>query len=95
MKSCNECRYAVGQDTGYSNYTVMGTDFICLLNKNPNNHFDIWYGEAKELNHAEQCDKYTYSDNAPACFDVDGDVSADDAFDGDSELVAMWENGDY
>ena len=93
MKKCNECRYAVEQDTGYSNYTVTGVDFICLLGEH--DVFDSWYGEAEELNHAEQCDKYTYSENAPAEFDVDGEVSADDAFAGDSELIALWENGDY
>jgi len=95
MKNCNECRYAVNQDVGYSNYTVTGVEFICLLNEHPNKEFDTWYGESEELNYAEKCDKYTYSENAPAWFDVDGEIDQDEAFGGDCELMKIWNDGDF
>ena len=34
-RSCNQCKYAIMQDFGYSNYTVEGTTFYCFLKKHP------------------------------------------------------------
>ncbi|HEY7866536.1 MAG TPA: hypothetical protein VIC51_11100 [Psychromonas sp.] len=95
MKNCNDCRYAVNHEDGYSNYTVTGIDFTCLLNKHPDNGFDVWYGESKELSQADKCGSYTYSENAPAYFDVDGEINPEEAFCGDSELIEMWNAGDF
>lgn len=71
MITCNECRYALFQDEGYSNYTVEGTVFYCLKKAHPADGFDRWYGEDKRLNHAQECTEFSKGD--PVCMDVDGD----------------------
>ena len=43
--SCAKCKFAVYQDQGYSNYTVMGTDFFCAKKLHPNDGFDVGYGK--------------------------------------------------
>lgn len=32
---CTECKFCIMHDTGYSNYTVEGTDVDCIINLNP------------------------------------------------------------
>jgi len=34
VKLCSNCEYFVEEDYGYSNYTVEGTNYYCLLNNN-------------------------------------------------------------
>lgn len=68
---CDQCRYAELHDYGYSNWTVEGTTFKCLLNLNPNGDFDRFYGADERLAYAEQCEKYRYGE--PVHLSVDGD----------------------
>lgn len=42
-KKCENCRFARFKDEGYSNYTVEGTTFECMINKHPDGKFDRWY----------------------------------------------------
>ena len=46
------------EDNGYSNYTVEGTDLICLKNLNPQFPVDAWYGECPEGLFAAECQSY-------------------------------------
>ena len=34
-ESCRGCTYLLQRDTGYSNYTVLGSDMHCLMDANP------------------------------------------------------------
>ena len=55
MKTCNECKFAVFQDDGYSNYTVEGTTFQCRKEIHPDGDFDRFYGTDTRLEHASLC----------------------------------------
>lgn len=60
MINCENCKYCVLQDNGYSNYTVEGTDFECRKNVHPNGSFDRWYGDDARLEYAKKCEAYKY-----------------------------------
>lgn len=68
------CKYAHLQDTGYSNYTVEGTDFSCMRGAHPDGTFDKYYGEDERLKYAQKCDQYV--EGTPIEFDVDGGYEA-------------------
>ena len=68
-QTCDNCRYAVMQDVGYSNYTVEGTEFSCLKKLHPDGEFDRWYGEEPRLGFAAKCDGY----RAGTCIELDVD----------------------
>lgn len=67
MDTCQECKYCLLQDSGYSNYTVMGTEFYCLNNRNHENDGDDLWGLKLNI-----CDKFKKGD--PVYLDVDGEV---------------------
>lgn len=58
MKTCSECRWAVFEDFGYSNYTVEGTNFSCMKSLHPAGTFDRFYGEDERLEFADKCDGF-------------------------------------
>lgn len=58
MKKCDECKYCVLEDFGYSNYTVEGVTAICLKDENPGLPKDRWYGEEPVLDFAEECKSF-------------------------------------
>src|ERR1700679_2591232 len=62
MKSCNDCKYALMEDFGYSNYTTEGTTFYCMAFKHPEDGFDRFYGEEEKLNYADKCETYIEGD---------------------------------
>lgn len=70
-KSCECCRYGLFEDFGYSNYTVEGCTFSCLMNKHPCDNFDRFYGEDKRLLYAQEC--AAYSEGEPVVLDVEHD----------------------
>lgn len=43
------------QDVGYSNYTVEGTEFICMKKAHPDGEFDRFYGDNPQLEYAQVC----------------------------------------
>lgn len=58
-QKCNTCMVAVLVDEGYSDYTVEGTSLHCTQRKHPNKGgFDIFYGDALELDFATECDGF-------------------------------------
>ncbi len=73
--TCESCSNCVLQDSGYSNYTVEGTEFSCLVNAHPNGSFDRWYGENDLLKYAIGCPKY--SEGGAILLDVDGEWRSD------------------
>ena len=68
-RSCNNCKYAVFIDFGYSNYTVEGTEFNCAKKLHPDAPFDRWYGEDTRLEFGKACEGYEEGD--PLEIDVD------------------------
>lgn len=75
MKTCNECKNALFEDFGYSNYTVEGTEFFCMVRAHPEDGFDRWFGEDERLNFAEQCP--SFHEGPPIKMDVEHDEKDD------------------
>ena len=74
-QSCSGCAFALFEDYGYSNYTVEGTTFTCMLNKHPEGSFDRFYGEDEKLLYADECPDFTEGDAID--LDVDGENESD------------------
>ena len=55
---CTDCKYCIKLDTGYSNWTVMGTDVDCLRGLNPGFPEDEFYGKEPSLLYAQKCDNF-------------------------------------
>lgn len=70
-QNCNNCKYALFIDYGYSNYTVEGTDFECAKHVHPDKTFDRFYGQAPELNYGANCPEFEEGETIN--MDVDGD----------------------
>jgi hypothetical protein len=70
-KSCSSCRFAIFEDTGYSNWTVMGTDFSCAKRLHPDGIFDEFYGEDVRLQYADRCEGFEAGESIH--MDVDGE----------------------
>ena len=87
---CNECKYCIEDDYGYSNWTVCGTTADCLLNLNKGFPSDEWYGKDPAQGFANECIKFTKGN--PVCFDVDGETTVEDYKDeGDIyKLLVAW-----
>ena len=68
---CNECKFCVLEDYGYSNYTVEGTNADCFLNLNAGFPTDNWYGDAEAHDFANVCPRFVKGD--PIEIDVDHD----------------------
>lgn len=83
--SCKKCKYAILQDEGYSNYTVMGTEFHCAKKLHPEDGFDYWYGEDKRLDYAQQCSSFEQGEP------IKMDVEQNDVADLTPEQLKIWE----
>ena len=85
-EECTNCKFAILQETGYSNWTVMGTDFFCGLDLHPADGFDIYYGTDLGLKYAAECDAF----EAGECItlDVDGE---NELLDREKAIVQKWE----
>ena len=82
---CYNCKFFAFQDTGYSNYTVMGTGIYCLKK-----HFEYteesysWRDtndstkDHEFFKRAETCEDFLQETGVQAQFDVDGEVSNED-----------------
>jgi hypothetical protein len=75
-RTCNDCKLAIYQDYGYSNYTVEGTNLICAGMYQV--EFDNFYGKAEQAKFAEQCEHFVQSVDGPFTMDVDGEWSMQD-----------------
>ena len=97
-KSCMDCKFRLARDEGYSNYTVEGTTFFCLLKKHPDMPFDEFYGEDKRLAYAKQCDRFVKGESVWIDVDHDNLKNYDDklstGYTTDPEIVPLldaWE----
>lgn len=86
MKKCNECRFAIFEEHGYSNYTVEGSDFYCAKKLHPEITFDNFYGENPKLEHAEKCIGFVKGD--PFVIDVEKEALQDPTEE-QQEILAM------
>ena len=72
-RRCYNCRWALRQDTGYSNYTVLETEIHCLKNLSPYFPVNEGYGAESEdhkfMRVAELCNAYERGE--PLYFDCD------------------------
>ena len=68
---CDECKWCVLEDYGYSNYTVEGTGADCLLDLNPDLPADHRWGEASALAFANVCPRF--KEGNPLLVDVETD----------------------
>ena len=66
---CDECKFCVLEDYGYSNWTVEGTDARCVLNLNPRFPADHRWGHIPEAEFANECPRYCKG--SPVEIDVD------------------------
>lgn len=82
--NCADCRFAIWQDQGYSNWTVEGTDFFCAKSLHPADGFDRWYGRDKRLDFAAECPGYEQGEGVH--LDVDGE---DEPSDEEKDLLNM------
>lgn len=97
-KSCEDCKWALMEDSGYSNYTVENTAFYCLRGLHPDGSFDRYYGEEKKLGFAEQCGSFVKGEHVWIDVDREGLKKFDDplssAYTTDPEVAALldkWE----
>ena len=67
--SCNDCEFAAFMDYGWSNWTVEGTNFLCMKGAHPDGEFDRWYGEDGRLEFAALCEQFAAGQ--PFYLDVD------------------------
>lgn len=72
MKTCDQCKFCVLKDEGYSNYTVENTSVNCAESKHPDAPFDRFYGEDERLQFAETCSSFIAGDAVE--LDVDGET---------------------
>jgi len=70
-KNCGNCRFAKFKDEGYSNWTVTGTTFECMVDKHPDGKFDRWYTDER-LHWALWCK--SYEEGNPIHIGVEGDI---------------------
>jgi hypothetical protein len=88
-RRCNNCKFFMTQDDGYSSYTVSNTTVYCLKDKNeyfPCEESYSWEREDspdyKQLQVAETCQFYKEDTNGQSLrFDVDEDVTINDCKD--------------
>lgn len=72
-RRCDDCVWSAIQDEGYSNYTVEGSTFYCVLGLHPSGEdgVDQFYGQEPSLAYVENCDRFEEGDGL--YLDVDCD----------------------
>lgn len=86
-KTCEDCKYCILTDYGYSRWAAEGTDADCLLGLNPELPSDRWYGEAKELKYASKCGQFSAGD--PVAVDVDQEDGPLQSYSDDYEIIEL------
>ena len=88
---CQQCKYHVNQDTGYSNWTVDGSNVTCLKGK---------YKDLEDSCKCEEKEFYKQFDNCEffkeGCyitFDVDGETTIEDYKEDEEVYNLLKENG--
>jgi len=92
-RTCDNCRFALMDDYGYSNYTVEGTDFTCLKGLHPAGTFDRFYGEDERFRYAAHCAGYSKGDHVWIDCDRERQVNYGDPYSAtytsDPEVAAL------
>jgi hypothetical protein len=86
---CTDCKFCVLHDTGYSNYTVEGTDADCLLDMNPDFPADSFYETAEQLDFANVCPRF--KEGSGIHVDVDNEDGSLLNYTDDEEVKAILE----
>lgn len=73
--SCTQCKFAIWEDYGYSNWTVEGTDFTCAKGAHPDGTFDRFYKVNTKLAYGKDCPKY--EEGEPISMDVEHENVSD------------------
>lgn len=85
--TCENCRFAILHDYGYSNYTVEGTEFSCAIDAHPEGSFDRFYGVDERLGYAERCGDFV----AGVAIEIDvEEATLDDLFPDQREIYEKW-----
>lgn len=87
-RNCESCKYCYLQDVGYSNYTVEGTEFVCLERVHPEGDFDRFYGENPRLEHAKVCKTYEKGDGL--VIDCDWEDGGIENYTSDPEIIELY-----
>lgn len=84
-KRCYNCKFFASQDTGYSNYTVEGTEIYCLKNHFQATEESYSWGDREDstkdhefFKQAEKCPDFLQEAGIQAKFDVDREVTNED-----------------
>jgi hypothetical protein len=85
LRKCTDCQFSLLEDNGYSNWTVMGTDFFCLIGKHPADGFDAWYNEDGRLFFGDMCEDFAEGEG------IHMDVDRDDEANLSPEQRALWD----
>lgn len=104
--SCSGCQWLYFEDTGYSSYTVTGSNLICFLNLNPNLPTDLMESFEFEADKARgikdrapptcnsRCESYREfptDKNVQVCLDVDKEARTNEYFEHcDPEVAAAY-----
>lgn len=89
--NCRQCRFAVFEDYGYSNYTVEGTEFQCAKRLHPQGSFDRFYGENPKLEFAQECRGF----EAGEAIDMDVDQEGVDELTPEKRIVWDMNQGTF
>lgn len=82
--SCNSCKFGVFIDNGYSNYTVMGSDFFCAKKLHPADGFDAGWGMVGDFKFGDTCKGKVEGDGVQVSVERD-----DDHTDEELEVLAL------
>lgn len=88
-RTCNQCRFAVFEDVGYSNWTVEGTEFSCAKKMHPDGSFDRFYNHHPKLEFAAKCEGFEVGD----CVTMDVEREGVDDLTQDQQQVWDLHNG--
>jgi hypothetical protein len=71
--NCQNCKFLLNKDIGYSNYTTTGKVVRCLLDLNKNFPYEEEYGDilSGALYYIDGCNGF--EEGSPWCCDVDGE----------------------
>ena len=92
---CDNCKFCLIEDYGYSNWTVEGSNADCILELNPKFPVDRGYGTAEELDFANVCPRFVEGDPVHVDVEHDNGKLINYAYDGEvKEILSrklMWE----
>ena len=93
MRHCGNCKFSLKIDSGYSNWTVEGTDIHCLKKLNKDLPADAWYNACQEGEFAEDCEEY--KEGKPPAVDVDRERGDLENYSSDPEIKKLLKDYTY